>query len=85
MKLTKKKKLIQDILNQNNMKKSEYHDINDVIKSLKSIPKSNFKNFESIDVSIRLGIDPTKSDQIIRSSSSLPHGNGKKNKSCSFC
>ena len=32
---------------------------------------------ESIDVSIRLGIDPRKSDQVVRGASLLPHGVGR--------
>jgi len=84
MKLTKRKKLIQHILEKNNIKKNEYYDINVIIESLKNTPNLKFKNPESIDVSIKLGIDPTKSDQIIRSSSSLPHGNGKQLKIAVF-
>ena len=78
MKLTKRRKSIEEILNKNNIEKNESYDIDKVIESLKSIPNVKFKNSESLDVSIKLGIDPTKSDQVIRSSSSLPHGNGKK-------
>lgn len=32
---------------------------------------------ESIDVSIRLGVDPKQSDQVVRGAVSLPHGLGK--------
>ena len=32
---------------------------------------------ESLDVSINLGIDASKSDQNVRGASNLPHGNGK--------
>ena len=32
---------------------------------------------ESFDVSINLGIDPRKSDQVVRGSTTLPSGNGK--------
>jgi len=77
MKLTKRNKKIQNILSESNIVKNASYDVLQVIKILKSIPKLKFKNHESIDVSIKLGIDPTKSDQIIRSSSSLPFGNGK--------
>lgn len=35
------------------------------------------KFVESVDVSIKLGIDPRKSDQVVRGSSVLPHGTGK--------
>jgi len=33
---------------------------------------------ETVDVSFRLGLDPTKSDQTVRGTVSLPHGTGKK-------
>jgi large subunit ribosomal protein L1 len=33
---------------------------------------------ESVDVAINLGIDPKKSDQVVRGSTVLPHGSGKK-------
>jgi len=32
---------------------------------------------ESVDISFQLGVDPKKSDQIVRGSCTLPHGNGK--------
>ena len=35
------------------------------------------KFIESLDVSINLGIDASKSDQNVRGASNLPHGNGK--------
>jgi len=33
---------------------------------------------ESVDLAIRLGIDPKRSDQMVRGTTSLPHGTGKK-------
>jgi large subunit ribosomal protein L1 len=38
---------------------------------------SNVKFTESVDVAIRLGIDPRKSDQNVRGSTVLPNGTGK--------
>jgi len=38
---------------------------------------SKAKFVESVDVAIRLGIDPRKSDQSVRGSTLLPHGTGK--------
>lgn len=32
---------------------------------------------ESIDVSVRLGLDPRKADQVVRGASQLPHGTGR--------
>ena len=42
---------------------------------LKSLPKSRF--VESVDVAINLGIDPRKSDQVVRGAVVLPNGIGK--------
>ena len=42
---------------------------------LKEISAVKFK--ESVDVSINLGVDPRKSDQVVRGASVLPHGIGK--------
>ncbi|WP_177420155.1 50S ribosomal protein L1 [endosymbiont of Lamellibrachia barhami] len=38
---------------------------------------SSVKFSEAVDVSINLGVDPRKSDQVVRGSSVLPHGTGK--------
>ena len=42
---------------------------------LKSIPAAKF--VESVDVAINLGIDPRKSDQVVRGAAVLPNGTGK--------
>jgi large subunit ribosomal protein L1 len=43
------------------------------------VKKSVYSKFdESVDVHVNLGIDPTKGDQVVRGSSLLPHGRGKK-------
>ena len=39
---------------------------------------SNVKFTESVDVAIKLGVDPRKSDQNVRGSTVLPNGTGKK-------
>lgn len=49
--------------------------IEEALKILKDNSKTNF--VESIDVAVRLGIDPKKSDQVVRGSSVLPNGTGK--------
>ncbi|MBD1552999.1 50S ribosomal protein L1 [Pseudomonas typographi] len=38
---------------------------------------SNVKFTESFDVAVNLGVDPRKSDQVVRSATVLPHGTGK--------
>ena len=38
---------------------------------------SSVKFDEAVDVSVNLGVDPRKSDQVVRGSTVLPHGTGK--------
>ena len=49
--------------------------IDDALSILKETSKVKFK--ESVDVAIMLGVDPRKSDQVVRGSTVLPHGTGK--------
>ena len=51
------------------------YDLNEALELLKSSSKVKFK--ESVDVAIRLGVDPRKSDQNVRGSTVLPNGTGK--------
>ncbi len=47
------------------------------------LKKSSFTKFdESVDIAIRLGIDPKHSDQMVRGTIVLPAGTGKKKKVC---
>jgi large subunit ribosomal protein L1 len=48
----------------------------EALKLVKDCAKAKFP--ESVDVAINLGIDPKKSDQVVRGSTVLPHGSGKK-------
>lgn len=47
----------------------------DAINILKEFASTKFK--EGIDISVNLGVDPRKSDQVVRSSTNLPKGTGK--------
>jgi large subunit ribosomal protein L1 len=49
--------------------------IEEALALLKELATAKFS--ESVDVSINLGVDPRKSDQVVRSSTVLPHGTGK--------
>ena len=49
--------------------------IEDALAMLKKISKVKFT--ESVDVAIRLGVDPKKSDQNVRGATVLPNGTGK--------
>ncbi|MAM80636.1 MAG: 50S ribosomal protein L1 [Gammaproteobacteria bacterium] len=49
--------------------------IDEAVSILNELSTVKFK--ESIDVSINLGVDPRKSDQVVRGSTVLPNGTGK--------
>jgi large subunit ribosomal protein L1 len=49
--------------------------IDEAVTLLSDLAKTKFK--ESIDVSVNLGVDPRKSDQVVRGATTLPHGTGK--------
>jgi len=69
-KLSKKAKLIAE-----KVVAGQSYLVSDAFDLLKSLPKAKF--VESVDVSINLGIDPKKSDQVVRGASVLPNGTGK--------
>lgn len=47
----------------------------DAARLIKSLPAAKFD--ETVEVHFRLGVDPRKADQMIRSTTMLPHGTGK--------
>ncbi len=49
--------------------------IDEALETLKELSKVKFD--ESVDVSVNLGIDPRKSDQVVRGATVLPKGTGK--------
>ncbi len=51
------------------------YDVDAAIELVKKNASAKFK--ESVDVSVNLGVDPRKSDQVVRGSTVLPHGTGK--------
>ena len=51
------------------------YEITEAVALLSDLSKTKFK--ESFDVSINLGVDPRKSDQVVRGATTLPHGTGK--------
>jgi len=53
--------------------------IYELAEALELVLKRKYANFdESLDIAVRLGVDPRHADQMIRSSVMLPHGTGKK-------
>ena len=55
--------------------KDKIYLIDEAVELLNDLPRAKFK--ESIDVSVNLGVDPKKSDQVVRGATNLPHGVGK--------
>lgn len=58
------------------VKQTQNHSLDEGVKVLKSLSAAKFD--ESVDIAVRLGVDPKKSDQMVRGTVSLPHGTGKK-------
>jgi large subunit ribosomal protein L1 len=69
-KLTKRQKAIREKVDGNKV-----YAVSEALDLLKSLPAAKFT--ESVDVAINLGVDPRKSDQVVRGSTVLPNGNGK--------
>ncbi|EXJ09102.1 MULTISPECIES: 50S ribosomal protein L1 [Nitrincola] len=69
-KLSKRKKAIRE-----KVVAGKLYSIQDAVSVLAEV--STVKFVESIDVAVNLGVDPRKSDQVVRGSSVLPHGTGK--------
>ena len=52
-------------------------------KAVSVVKKSGYAKFdESVDISLKLGVDPKHSEQMVRGIVVLPHGTGKKKKVC---
>jgi len=58
------------------------YQVEEAITLLKEL--SSVKFLETIDVAINLGIDPRKSDQVVRGATTLPNGSGKDVRVCVF-
>jgi large subunit ribosomal protein L1 len=69
-KLTKRAKMIRD-----RVTPGHTYPIEEALDLLKELAGAKFN--ESIDVSVNLGVDPRKSDQVVRGSTVLPNGTGK--------
>lgn len=67
---TKRNKAIREAID-----RTRQYAVDEALTLLKDLSKVKFT--ESVDVAVRLGIDPRKSDQVVRGSTVLPHGTGK--------
>ena len=69
-KLTKKQKEARALIDS-----SKLYSLTEAAALVKEITKSNFD--ASVDVAVRLGVDPRKANQMVRGVVTLPHGTGK--------
>jgi large subunit ribosomal protein L1 len=77
-KLTKNQKLVKDKLDINKL-----YTLTEASVLVKEITKTKFD--ASIDLDVRLGIDPRKSNQMVRGVVSLPHGTGRQTRVLVIC
>ena len=68
--LTKKKKQLLELVNPENI-----YSLEEAMNIFQSVKSNKFD--ESVDIALRLGIDPGKSDQNVRGAVTLPHSLGK--------
>jgi large subunit ribosomal protein L1 len=68
--ISKKKKAAREKIDS-----QKAYEIDDALGLVKELATARFA--ESIDVSVNLGVDPRKSDQVVRGSTVLPNGTGK--------
>lgn len=69
-KLTKRVKSIRE-----KIVSGKVYSIEEAVSVLKALPKVKF--VESVDIALNLGIDPRKSDQVVRGAAVLPNGTGR--------
>jgi large subunit ribosomal protein L1 len=62
------------------LKDKEEYSLEEAVSLIKKISFVKFD--ESVDLSLRLGVDPKHSDQMVRGTVALPHGTGKTMKIC---
>jgi len=63
--------------------RNKVYSVDEAVDLLKSVPQPKFD--QTVEISCKLNIDPKKSDQMVRGSTILPHGTGKKIKIMVFC
>ena len=76
--LTKKRKAVEAKVD-----KTKEYSLNEAASLVKEVNVTKFDS--SVDVHIRLGVDPKKADQAIRGTVSLPHGTGKTKRVLVLC
>ncbi len=56
--------------------------VDEAVDILAEVSKTKFG--EAVDVAVNLGVDPRKSDQVVRGATTLPHGSGKETRVAVF-
>ncbi len=77
-KLTKKRKAVEGKVDPDKL-----YALNEAMALVKEVNTTKFN--ASVDVHVRLGLDPRKADQALRGTVSLPHGTGKTKRVLVFC
>ena len=77
-KVPKKRKAVDKKVNGEKL-----HSIDEAMALVKDVNTAKFD--ASVDLHVRLGIDPRKADQAIRGTANLPHGTGKTKRVLVFC
>lgn len=70
MKLTKKQKEVSKKVDT-----TKEYEVTEAVSKLKLAASAKFD--ESVDIAVKLGVDPKHADQVVRGTVSLPHGTGK--------
>jgi len=76
--LTKKRKVVDPKVD-----KDKLYALSEAMSLVKDVNTAKFN--ASVDVHVRLGLDPRKADQALRGTVSLPHGTGKTKRVLVFC
>ncbi len=63
--------------------RTKRYTVAEAVAILKTFPKSKFN--ETVEIAMRLGVDPKQADQLVRGSASLPKGIGKEVRVIAFC
>ena len=64
------------------VERNKLYDVSEALTLLKELSSVQFP--ESVDVSVNLGVDPRKSDQVVRGSTIMPNGIGKESRVAVF-
>jgi len=63
--------------------RAKAYGMDEAIDLLLKLPKAKFD--ETVEVALQLGVDPRKSDQMVRGTVALPHGTGKSVRVVAIC